>query len=137
MDLKVQENNPEEGKRLAIKEKQACLNALSTIDLEMEGIDVSSIHDTLGQIDIKNIKEYLNKNRENVQNSILQVNHVDLRMVNDLMVKPSLQHQITQQGVVKIQENLPLVHKMDFSFELNENIEPSKFVITLLDIHAQ
>jgi hypothetical protein len=41
-------------------------------------------------------------------------------MVNDLLVKPSLQHQITQQAVVKIQEKLPLVHKKDFSFELNE-----------------
>jgi hypothetical protein len=29
------------------------------------------------------------------------------------------------------------VHKKDFSFELNENIEPSKFVIALLDVHAQ
>jgi hypothetical protein len=26
---------------------------------------------------------------------------------------------------------------MIFSFELNENIEPSKFVIALLDLHAQ
>jgi hypothetical protein len=53
------------------------------------------------------------------------------------MVKPSLQHQITQEEVVQIQRNLPLVHKKEFSFELNAHIEPSKFVIALLDIHAQ
>jgi hypothetical protein len=43
-------------------------------------------------------------------------------MLNDLLVKPSLEHQITQQEVVQIQINLPSVHKNDFSFELNENI---------------
>jgi hypothetical protein len=58
-------------------------------------------------------------------------------MINDLLVKPSLQHQITQQAVVQIQRNLPLVHKKVFSFELNANIEPSKFVIALLDLHTQ
>jgi hypothetical protein len=103
----------------------------------MAEIDVSSIHDTLGQIEIKESKEDLKKNIENVQNYILQVNHVDLRMVNDLMVKPSLQHHITQQAVVKIQENLPFMHKKYFSFELNVNVKPSKFVIALLDLHAQ
>jgi hypothetical protein len=137
MALKVWENNLEESKRLAREEKEACLNSLSVVDLEMVEIDVSGIHDTLGQIEIEKSKENLKKNRENVQNVILQVNHVDLRIVNDLLVKPSLQHQITQQAVVKIQEKLPLVHKKDFSFELNANVEPSKFVIALMELHAQ
>jgi hypothetical protein len=79
----------------------------------------------------------LEKIRERLQNSILQVNHVYLKILNYILVKRSLQHQITQQVVVQIQRNLPLVHKMAFSFELNENIEPSKFVIELLDIHVQ
>jgi hypothetical protein len=52
-------------------------------------------------------------------------------------VKPSSQHQITQHALVQIQINLLLVHKKVFSFELNENIEASKFVIALFDLHAQ
>lgn len=137
MDLKVWDNNLEESKKLAREAKEVCLNALSAVDPEMSEIDVSGIHDTLGQIEIKKSKESLKKNRENVQNNILQVNHIDLRIVNDLLVKPSLQQQIIQQAVVKVQENLPLVHKKAFSFELNANVEPSKFVVTLMELHAQ
>jgi hypothetical protein len=137
MALKTWENNLEESKRLAKEEKDACLDALLAVDLEMAEIDVSGIHATLGQVEIEKNKEDLKKSRERVQNAILQVNHVDLQILNDLLVKPSLQHQITQQAVVKIQRNLPLVHKKVFSFELNANIEPSKFVIALLDLHAQ
>jgi hypothetical protein len=53
------------------------------------------------------------------------------------MVKQSLQYHITQQAIVKIQRNLPLVHKKVFTFELNANIEPPRFFIALLDFHAQ
>jgi hypothetical protein len=52
-------------------------------------------------------------------------------------VKPNLQYQITAQAVKKIQEKLPLVHKKVFSFKLNENIEPSIFVVALMDICNQ
>jgi predicted MPP superfamily phosphohydrolase len=78
MCLKVWESNLEESKRIAREAKEAFFNALSAVDLEMEKIDVSGIHDTLGQIEIKKNKESLKKKRENVQNNILQVNHVDL-----------------------------------------------------------
>lgn len=70
MALKAWETNLEESKRLAREEKEACLNTLSTVDLEMTEIDVSGIHDTLGQIEIKKSKENLKKSRENVQNDI-------------------------------------------------------------------
>jgi hypothetical protein len=72
-----------------------------------------------------------------MQNAIFQVNHVDLQILNDFLVKQSLQNQITQQVVVKIQRNLSVVHEKVSSFELNTIIESPKFVIALLDIHAQ
>jgi len=71
MDLKVWENNLEESKRLAKEEKEACIDALSLIYLEMARIDVTGIHDTLRQVEIKINKQDLNKNRESVQNAIL------------------------------------------------------------------
>jgi hypothetical protein len=103
----------------------------------MAEIDISNIHAFIGQVEIEKRKENLKKNRENMKNDILQVNHVDLQILNDLLVKQSLQHQITQQAAVKIQRNLSVVHEKVFSFELNANIEPPKFVIALLDLHAQ
>jgi hypothetical protein len=53
----------------------------------------------------------MKKSKERMQNAISQVNHVDLQVLNDLMVKQSLQYQITQHDAIKIQRNLPLVHK--------------------------
>jgi hypothetical protein len=103
----------------------------------MAEFDGSAIPDTLGQIEIEKRKENSKKSRESVQSAIQQVNHVDLQMINDLLVKPSLQHQVTTQAVVKIQEKLPLVHKKVFAFELNANVEPSKFVVALMELHAQ
>jgi hypothetical protein len=53
------------------------------------------------------------------------------------MVKHNLYCQSTQQVAVRVQKNLPLVHRKDFNFELNVNIEPPKFVVTLLNLHTQ
>jgi hypothetical protein len=72
-----------------------------------------------------------------MKNTIFQVNHVNLQVLNDLLIQQSLQYQNTQHDVVKIQRNLPLVHKKAFTFELNVNTEPPKFVVALLDFHTQ
>jgi hypothetical protein len=137
MALKSWENNLEESKRLAKEAKNACLNALLVVDVEMAEIDIGDIHAYIGQVEIEKRKENLKKSRERMQNAISQVNHVNLQVLNDLLVKQSLQYQITQQAAVKIQRNLPLVHKKVFTFELNANIEPPRFVIALLDLHVQ
>jgi hypothetical protein len=65
------------------------------------------------------------------------MNQIDLLKINELLVNPSLQYQITVQEVNKIQEKLPLVQKKMFSFELNEKIEPSRFVVALMDMCTQ
>jgi hypothetical protein len=137
MDLKVWETNMEESKKLAREAKEAFLNTLSVVDLEMTELDGSAIPDTLGKIEIEKSKENSKKIRENAENAIQQLNQVNLQMVNDLLVKLSLQQQVTTQAVVKIQEKLPLIHKKVFAFELNVNVEPSKFVMALMELHAQ
>ena len=60
-----------------------------------------------------------------------------MQIINDLLVKPRLQHQVTTQAVVKIQEKLPLVHKKVFAFELKANVEPSNFVVELMELYPQ
>jgi hypothetical protein len=137
MDLKFWETNLEESNKLAREGKESCLNTLLVVELEMAEFNSSVIPDTLGQIEIERSKENSKKNRERVQSAIQQVDHVDLQMINDMLVKPSLQHQVTAQVVVKIQEKLPLVHKKVFTFELNANVKPSKFVVALMELHAQ
>ena len=91
---------------MAREAKEACLNTLSVVEMEMDKFDGSSIPDTLGKIKIERIKENSKKNRECVQSAIKQVDHVDLQMINDLLGKQILQHQVIAQVVVKIQETL-------------------------------
>ena len=86
------EKNLEESKNLAREAKEACLNTLLVVDMGMAKFDGSVILDTLGQIEIERSKEISKKNRESVQSAIQQVDHVDLQMINDLLVKQSLQH---------------------------------------------
>jgi hypothetical protein len=73
-----------------------------------------------------------------MQNTILQVNHVNFQILNDLLIQKSLQYQNTHEQVaIKIQRSLSLVHKKAFTFELNVNMKPPKFVVALLDLHTQ
>jgi hypothetical protein len=95
------------------------------------------ISDTLGQIEIEKNKENSMKNKESIQNTIEQVNQIDLQNIDELLVEPKLQHQVIAQAIRKIQEKLPVVHKRMFAFELNENIEPSKFVVEIMDMCDQ
>jgi hypothetical protein len=61
----------------------------------------------------------------------------NLQILNHFLIKHNLQCQITQQVAVRVQKNLPLVHRNNFNFELNFNIEPPKFVVALLNLHTQ
>jgi hypothetical protein len=88
----------------------------------------------LGQIEIEMNKENSRKNKENIQSIIQQMNPIDLLKINELLVKPNLHYQITSQVVKKIREKLPLVKKKVFAFELNKNVEPSRFVVALMDM---
>jgi hypothetical protein len=137
MVLKVWETNLEERKKLAREVKEACLNALTIVESELVEFKDDVISDTLGQIEIEKNKENSMKNKESIHNTIQQVNQIDLQKIDELLVKPKLQHQVTAQAIRKIQEKLPLVHKRMFAFELNENIEPSKFVVALMEMCDQ
>jgi hypothetical protein len=65
------------------------------------------------------------------------MNQVNLHISNHFLVKQSLQCQSTQQDVVKVQKNLPLVSRKTFNFKLNVNTKPPKFVVALLNVHTQ
>jgi hypothetical protein len=65
------------------------------------------------------------------------MNQIDLLKINELLVNPSSQYQVTVQEVNKIQEKLPQIQNKMFSFELNERAEPSRFVVTLIDMFTQ
>jgi hypothetical protein len=70
MALKVWETNIEESNNMDREEKEACLNTLSVVEMEMDKFNGSVIPDTLGQIEILMSKENSKKNGESVQSVI-------------------------------------------------------------------
>ena len=64
--------------------------------VEFEGNDISK---ALGQIEIEMNKENFRKNKENIQSVIQHMNQIDFLNINELLVKPNLQCQITAQEV--------------------------------------
>jgi len=119
---------------MAREVKEACLNTLTTVESKLVEFKDDVISNTLGQIEIEKNKENSMKNKEIILNRIQWVNQIDLQNIDEILVKPKLQHQVTAQAIRKIQYKLPLVQKRMFAFKLNENIEPSKFVVTLMEM---
>ena len=93
--LKVWETNLEERNKLAREVKEACINALVAFESDLVEFKGDAIFDTLGQIEIEKNKENSKKNKEGIQNTIQQVNQIDLQKIDELLVKPNLQHQVT------------------------------------------
>jgi hypothetical protein len=137
MEIKTWENNLEESKRLAKEAKATCLNSLLVVDVEMDEIDLGDVHSIIGTLNVNEKREELKKSREKDKDDIQQMTQVNLQILNHFLVKHNLQCQITQQVAVRVQKNLPLVHRKDFNFELNVNTEPPKFVVALLNLHTQ
>ena len=73
------------------------------------------------------------KNKEETLVAIEEMIQIYLLKINKWLVSPSSQFQDTAQEVKRIQEKLPRVERKLFTFEVNETIEPSRFVVELLD----
>ena len=123
----------EESKKLARDAKEACLEALSSVNKNLIEFEENSILESLGQIEIEMNQQSSKKNKENIQSAIQQMDQIDLIKINKLLVNPSSQYQVTVQEVNKIQEKLPQIQKKMFTFELNERIEPSRFMVEFMD----
>ena len=95
MALKVWEINLQERKELAREAKEACMNTLSVVETTLVEFKDNDISETLEQIDFEKNKESSRKNKESIQSIIQHMNQIDLLKINELLVKPSLQHQIT------------------------------------------
>jgi len=137
MAIKTWENNLKESKSLAKEAKVACLNFLLVVDVEMDEIDLGDIHSIIGTLNVNEKREELKKSIEKDKSNIQQMTQVNLQILNHFPVKHNLKYQITQQVAVRVQNNLPLVHRKDFNFELNVNIDPPRFIVALMNFRTQ
>jgi hypothetical protein len=133
MALKSWETNLGEGNKLSREVKEACLEAFPSLNKKLIEFDGNNISEALGQIEIEMNQQSSRKNKEATQASIQEMSQIDLLKINEWLVDPSSRFHATAQEVNKIQEKLPQIQKKLFAFEVNERIEPSRFVIALMD----
>ena len=98
--------------------------------IEFEG---NNILEGLWKIEIEMKQQSSRKNKEDTQTTIQEMSQIDLLKINEWLVNPSSQFQGTIQEVNKIQQKMPQIQRKLFSFEVNENIDPSRFVVALMD----
>jgi hypothetical protein len=77
------------------------------------------------------------KSEEETMTTIQEMSKIDILKINRWLVSPSSQPQATTQEIKWIRETLPQVERILFTFEVNESIEPSKFIVELLNICNQ
>jgi hypothetical protein len=65
------------------------------------------------------------------------MSHIYLLKINKWLVNPSSLFQGTTQEVKRIQEKMPQIERKLFAFKVNKTIEPSRFVVELLDRSTQ
>jgi hypothetical protein len=133
MALKVWETNLAESKRLAREVKDACQEALSSLDKKLIDFEGSSIAEALGKIDIAMNQHNSRKNKEETLAAIREMSQIDLLKINKWLVNPSSQSQAITQEVKRIQGKLPQVERKLYTFEVNETIEPSRLVVEFLN----
>jgi hypothetical protein len=133
MALKAWETNLAENKRLAREVKDACLEVLSSPNKNLIDFEGSNILEVFGKIDIEMNQQNSRKSKEETLVAIQEMSQIDLLGINKWLVSPSSQFQLTAQEIREIQEKLPQVERKLFTFKVNETIEPSRFVVRLLD----
>ena len=79
----------EEGKKIVIDVKEACLEALSSINKNLIEFEGNNILEALGQIDIEMNQQSSRKNKENTHVNIQEMRHIDLLKINEWLVNPS------------------------------------------------
>ena len=74
MALKSWETNLDEGKKLARDAKEACVEALSSVNKNLIEFEGNNISEELGMIEIEMNQQSSKKNKENIQSTIQEMN---------------------------------------------------------------
>jgi hypothetical protein len=98
--------------------------------IDFEGRNIS---ESLGKIEIEMNQKNSKKKKEETLTVIQGMSQIDILKINKWVVHPSSQFQATVLEVNKIQEKLPQIQRKLFAFKVNGNIEPSRFMVALLD----
>ena len=79
----------EEGKKLSRDVKEACLEALSSLNKKLIEFEGNNISEALGQIEIEMNQQSSRKNKEATQEATQEMSQIDLLKINEWLVNLS------------------------------------------------
>jgi hypothetical protein len=131
--LKAWERNISESRERAKEVRNFCEETLGVIDESLLGLDSESNTETLGQVDIAKHLLNIKENEEREQAEITQVTQTDIVQVDKWLIKPSvLLCSITTEDR-QVGGRLPQLAKDCYTFEANNQAEPSRLITQLVE----
>jgi hypothetical protein len=130
--LKTWEANIVESTRLVKEVKKACEEACSSLNNKLSGMEVDSISESPGKIDISKHKLTSKTSMEEARAEIQQLKQVDLTQINKWIVNPNLQPQSITLESRRMEDRLTHIEKKLYTFEANNTTDPSRMVVQLV-----
>jgi hypothetical protein len=127
--LKTWEANIVERKRLARELKKSCEEEFYDLEKDSLCIGRNNILEVLGQIDIAKNQFDFKTSMEETKDEILQLKQVDLTQINKWIVNPGLQIQSLSLEAGKMEDRMPHIEKILYTFEANDTTDPSRLVV--------
>jgi hypothetical protein len=131
--LKEWERNILEGRQQAKEVRKSCKETFGFVDGSSMGLDSENSIETLGQINIDkhllNIKE--NEEREFVE--ISQTTQADIAQVDRWLIKPRVLLCSISVEERQVERKLPQLVKDCYTFEANNQAEPSRVIAQLVE----
>jgi hypothetical protein len=131
--LKAWEHNISEGRQRAKEVIKSCEETFGFIDRRLLNLDSENSTEALGQINIAkhllNIKE--NEERELVE--ISQITQTDIIQVDKWIIKPSVHLCSISTEDRQVEGKLPQLVKDYYTFEANNQTEPSRLIAQLVE----
>jgi hypothetical protein len=131
--LKAWERDISEGRQRAREVRNSCEETFGFIDGSLLGLDSENNTGTLGQIDIAKHLLNIKENEERELAEISQVTQMDIVQVDKWLIKPSVQLYAVSTEDRQVGGKLPQLAKDCYTFEANNQAEPSRLIAQLVE----
>jgi hypothetical protein len=131
--LKEWERDISEGRQQAREIRKSCEETFGFLDGSWLGSDDEGSTETLGQI---NTAKHLLKIKENEERELVEISQItqmDIVQIDKWLIKPSVQLCSVNAKDQQVEEKLPRLVKDCYTFEANNQAEPSKLISQLVE----
>jgi hypothetical protein len=131
--LKAWEQNISESRGRAKEVRTSCEETFALINKALLDLDKEGSAGTLGKINIAKHLIDIKENEEKEQAEISQISQVDMVQVDKWLVQPSLQLWSIVTEDRQVGKRLPQLAKSCYTFEANNQAEPSRLIAQLVE----